>query len=102
MDIKNILRKNNFTFEKKYGQNFLTDLSLLGSVVKKSNVDNTSKVVEIGVGAGTLTSEIAKVVGKVYGFEIDTKLKPVLAETLKDYDNIEITYNDIMKIKTVR
>lgn len=98
MDIKNILRKNNFTFEKKYGQNFLTDLSLLGSVVKKSNVDNTSKVVEIGVGAGTLTSEIAKVVGKVYGFEIDQKLKPILAETLKDFSNVEIIFKDVMKI----
>ena len=98
MDIKNILRKNNFTFEKKYGQNFLTDLSLLGSVVKKSNVDSTSKVVEIGVGAGTLTSEIAKVVGKVYGFEIDQKLKPILAETLKDFSNVEIIFKDVMKI----
>ncbi len=98
MDIKNILRKNNFIFEKKYGQNFLTDLDLLGRVVEKSNVNKNSTVIEIGVGAGTLTSEIAKRVKKVYGFEIDTKLKPVLLETLKDYNNIEIIYKDIMKI----
>ncbi len=98
MDIKNILRKNNFIFEKKYGQNFLTDLDLLGRVVEKSGVNENSTVIEIGVGAGTLTGEIAKRVNKVYGFEIDTKLKPVLSETLKDYNNVEIIYKDIMKI----
>ena len=98
MDIKNILRKNNFTFEKKYGQNFLTDFDLLSRVVDKSGVNSDSTVIEIGVGAGTLTSEIAKKVKKVYGFEIDTKLKPILNETLKEYNNIELIFNDIMKL----
>ena len=100
MDIKKVLKNNNFTFEKRYGQNFLTDENLLSEMVEGAGVDKNSTVVEIGMGAGTLTMQIAKRVKKVYGFEIDTKLKPVLAETLKDYDNIEITYNDIMKIKT--
>lgn len=98
MDIKNILKRNNFVFEKKYGQNFLTDFDLLGSVVEKSGVNKNSTVIEIGVGAGTLTGEIAKRVKKVYGFEIDTKLKPILDETLKDFDNIELVFKDIMKI----
>ena len=98
MDIKKILKDNNFIFEKRYGQNFLTDLNLLKSVVEKSGVDKNSTVVEIGVGAGTLTGEIAKQVSFVYGFEIDTKLKPVLKETLKDYNNVEIIFNDILKI----
>lgn len=98
MDIKNILRKNNFNFEKKYGQNFLTDFDLLSRVVDKSGVDTNSTVIEIGVGAGTLTSEIAKKVKKVYGYEIDTKLKPILKETLGNYNNIELVFNDIMKI----
>ncbi|MBO5888542.1 MAG: ribosomal RNA small subunit methyltransferase A [Clostridia bacterium] len=98
MDIKNILRKNNFNFEKKYGQNFLTDFDLLSRVVDKSGVDSNSTVIEIGVGAGTLTSEIAKKVKKVYGYEIDTKLKPILKETLGNYNNIELVFNDIMKI----
>ncbi len=98
MDIKNILKRNNFVFEKKYGQNFLTDFDLLGRVVEKSGVSENSTVIEIGVGAGTLTSEIAKRVKKVYGFEIDNKLKPVLNETLKDFDNIELIFKDIMKI----
>ena len=98
MDIKNILRKNNFTFEKKYGQNFLTDFDLLSRVVDKSGVNSDSTVIEIGVGAGTLTSEIAKKVKKVYGFEIDNKLKPILNETLGGFNNIEIIFNDIMKL----
>ena len=100
MDIKNLLKQKGFTFEKKYGQNFLTDSELLGSIVERSGVDENSTVIEIGVGAGTLTCEIAKRVKKVYGFEIDKKLKPVLDVSLKDYSNIEIIFNDIMKIPT--
>ena len=84
MNVKEILRQKKFTFEKKYGQNFLTDANLLASIVEMSGVDENSTVVEIGVGAGTLTSEIAKKVKKVYGFEVDKKLKPVLDETLID------------------
>ena len=98
MDVKSILRKNNFTFEKKYGQNFLTDFDLLGRVVEKSGVNENSTVIEIGVGAGTLTSEIAKRVKRVYGFEIDIKLKPILNEMLKNLNNVEIIFKDIMKI----
>lgn len=100
MDIKGLLKQKGFTFEKKYGQNFLTDSELLGSIVERSGVNENSTVIEIGVGAGTLTSEIAKRVKKVYGFEIDKKLKPVLDVSLADYDNIELIFNDIMKIET--
>ena len=101
MDIKSILKQNNFIFEKKFGQNFLTDMELLSSVVKKAGVDENSTVVEIGVGAGTLTIAIATKVNKVFGFEIDTKLKPILNETLKDFSNVEIIFKDIMKISTL-
>ena len=98
MNVKNILKENNFKFEKKFGQNFLTDLNLLGSIVEKSGVNENSIAVEIGVGAGTLTGEIAKRVKKVYGFEIDKNLQPVLTETLSPFDNIEIAFQDIMKV----
>lgn len=98
MEIKKILKENNFIFEKKFGQNFLTDENLLSSVVSRSGVDNNSTIIEIGVGAGTLTREIAKQCKKVYGFEIDTKLKPILDKTLKDFSNIEIIFKDIMKM----
>ena len=70
MDIKKVLKNNNFTFEKRYGQNFLTDENLLGEMVEGAGVDKNSTVVEIGMGAGTLTMQIAKRVKKVYGFEI--------------------------------
>ncbi len=100
MNVKEILKQKKFTFEKRYGQNFLTDANLLASIVERSGVDKNSTVVEIGVGAGTLTSEIAKKVKKVYGFEVDKKLKPVLDETLKDYSNVEIIFEDIMKVET--
>ena len=100
MNVKEILKQKKFTFEKRYGQNFLTDANLLASIVERSGVDKNSTVVEIGVGAGTLTSEIAKKVKKVYGFEVDKKLKPVLGETLKDYSNVEIIFEDIMKVET--
>ena len=100
MNVKNVLKEKNFIFKKAFGQNFLTDENLLGSVVERSGINKDSIVLEIGVGAGTLTSEIAKRAGKVYGFEIDNNLKPVLSETLKDYSNVEIIYNDVMKVKT--
>ncbi len=100
MNVKEILIQKKFTFEKRYGQNFLTDANLLASIVERSGVDENSIVVEIGVGAGTLTSEIAKKVKKVYGFEVDKKLKPVLDETLKKYSNVEIIFEDIMKVET--
>lgn len=98
MDVKKILRENNFTFEKKYGQNFLTDDTLLGDIVEKAGVNKNTVAVEIGVGAGTLTLQTAKRVKKVFGFEIDETLKPILSKTLKDCDNVEIIFKDIMKI----
>lgn len=100
MDIKKILKQNNFKFEKKFGQNFLTDENLLSNVVSKSGVNIESNVIEIGVGAGTLTREIAKKVKRVFGFEIDTKLKPILSETLKEFSNVQIIFNDVMKTPT--
>ena len=97
MDVKKILREKNFKFEKKYGQNFLTDQSLLADIVEKAGVTENDTVVEIGVGAGTLTAESAKKAKKVYGYEIDTSLAFILNETLKEYNNVEIVFKDIMK-----
>lgn len=98
MNIKNVLKEKNFIFKKSLGQNFLTDENLLGSVVERSGVNEGVTVLEIGVGAGTLTSEIAKRAKKVYGFEVDTNLKPVLEKTLGEYQNVEIIFKDVMKV----
>ena len=96
--LKSILLKHNFSLKKAFGQNFLTDTALLDQIVEKAGVTSDDVVLEIGCGAGALTSALAKKVKKVVGYEIDTKLKPVLAEVLSDYDNVEIVFNDVMKV----
>lgn len=97
MDVKKILRESDFKFAKKFGQNFLTDENLLDDIVLKSGVSENTTVVEIGAGAGTLTRAIAKRAKKVYAFEIDENLKPVLSETLEGVYNAEVVFGDIMK-----
>ena len=100
MQLKDVLIKNGFHFNKRFGQNFLTDKNLLSSIVEKAGIKETDTVIEIGVGGGTLTSAIAQRAKRVIGFEIDTNLKPVLAETLAGLDNVEIIYQDVMKMPT--
>lgn len=96
-DLRQKLNKYGFSFKKAYGQNFLTDSDLLGEIVEKAGVNEDTCVLEIGCGAGALTKELAKKAKKVIGYEIDEKLKPILAETLSDFTNTEIIYKDIMK-----
>lgn len=93
------LNKYNFKFNKAYGQNFIFDRNFLLSIVN-GIVDKDTTVLEIGAGAGTLTSILCEKAKKVYSFEIDNNLKPILDERLCDYDNIELTYGDIMKFST--
>ena len=97
--ISDILKQNNFKFNKQFGQNFITDTNLLCAMVDDAGITSEDVVVEIGPGAGTLTKQIAKVAKKVYAFEIDRNLKPILAETLKDVDNVEIIFQDIQRVK---
>ena len=97
MDIKKILKNNNFTFKKAFGQNFLTDEALLSDIVSRSGVDGDVTVLEIGVGGGTLTRELCKKAKKVVGYEIDKNLQPVLNETLAEFDNVNVVYQDVMK-----
>lgn len=96
-EYRSVLARNGFLFQKKLGQNFIFDASLLQSIVRGAGVDENSVVVEIGCGAGTLTREIAKVAKRVYAFEIDRKLKPVLAETLSGVENAEVIFKDFLK-----
>lgn len=98
MQIKEVLKKNSFRFEKKFGQNFLTDARLLSDLVDKSGVNSDDTVIEVGVGAGTLTSALADKVKKVIGFEVDFKLKPILAETLAGRDNVDVVFKDVMRV----
>lgn len=98
MNLKEILKKNDFTFQKKFGQNFLTDGNLLDSIVEKAGIGGDDTVVEVGCGGGTLTAAIAKKAKRVIGFEIDRKLEPVLKETLAENGNVEIIFRDVMKV----
>ena len=100
MSLKEILVNNGFRFNKKYGQNFISDGNLLASIVSLSSVTGNDVVVEIGAGAGTLTREIAAKAKRVVSYEIDGSLRPVLAETLKGADNVEVVFRDFLKEKT--
>ncbi len=90
------LKNHNFKFNKAYGQNFIFDTNFLQSIVDKIDVKD-KVVLEIGPGAGTLTSIIASSAKKVVAYEIDNNLKPILSENLSEFDNIEIIFQDIMK-----
>lgn len=92
-----ILKDNNFKFNKAYGQNFIFDKNFLKSIVDLV-VTPDDTVVEIGAGAGTLTAMIASTAKKVISFEIDKNLQPILNKTLSDYNNCEVIFEDIMKV----
>ena len=91
------LNKNNFSFKKKFGQNFIIDENIIKNIVEKSNVDKDTLVIEIGPGAGSLTNILALKAKNVLCYEIDTTLKEILNDNLKDYDNITIKYEDFLK-----
>ena len=100
MQLKDVLIKNGFHFNKRYGQNFLTDTNLLRSIVDRAGITSEDTVIEIGVGGGTLTRAIAEKAKRVIGFEIDRNLQPVLSETLSGLENVEIIFKDVMKMPT--
>jgi len=93
-----ILNKYDFKFNKAYGQNFIFDKNFLNSIVD-GLVDKDTEVLEIGAGAGTLTSILCEKAKKVVSFEIDKNLMPVLNENLSKYNNIELVFGDIMKFE---
>lgn len=96
--LKEILRKFDFEFTKSLGQNFLIDGNIVRGIVRNSGIDKTSKVLEVGPGVGTLTEELAIEAGQVLSIEIDRSLEDILDETLKDYDNVEVYFGDILKV----
>lgn len=97
--IKDIIRGVDFRFNKALGQNFITDSNLLDAIVADSGINGDDTVVEIGTGAGTLTRAIAKVAKKVYSFEVDKNLQPMLALSLQGVDNAEVVFRDVLKMK---
>lgn len=95
--IRDVLKKHGFTFKKSLGQNFLTDENLLDSIAEAAGIGKNDTVVEIGCGAGTLTRALSKLAGRVYAYEIDRDLRPVLAETLAGCENTEVIFRDFSK-----
>ena len=97
MDILSELKKEGFTFSKKYGQNFITDEGLLDAIAGDAGLTKDDTVVEIGAGAGTLTRALSKRAGRVIAFEIDRSLETTLNKTLAGLDNVEVIFDDVMK-----
>ena len=99
INLKDIIQGTNFRFNKALGQNFISDTNLLDAIVTDSGIENGDTVVEIGTGGGTLTRSIAKVAKKVFSFEVDRNLEPVLALSLQGLDNVEVVFRDVLKMK---
>lgn len=95
--IDTLLHKAGFTFKKSLGQNFLTDPEVCPNMVNAAADENTG-VLEIGPGIGVLTVAAAEVAKKVVTIELDERLRPILEETLADYDNVKVIFGDAMKL----
>ncbi|MBA2796367.1 16S rRNA (adenine(1518)-N(6)/adenine(1519)-N(6))-dimethyltransferase RsmA [Streptococcus porcinus] len=92
-----ILECHGFTFKKSFGQNFLTDTNILQKIVDTARIDKNVNVIEIGPGIGALTEFLAENAAEVMAFEIDDRLIPILADTLRDFDNVRVINQDILK-----
>ena len=96
--IKDVLSRHGFSFSKALGQNFLINPTVCPKMAEECGADENTGVIEIGAGIGVLTKELAKRAKKVVSVELDTRLLPVLDETLAEFDNVEIVNADIMKL----
>ncbi|MDE6626101.1 MAG: 16S rRNA (adenine(1518)-N(6)/adenine(1519)-N(6))-dimethyltransferase RsmA [Lachnospiraceae bacterium] len=92
------IKRYDFAFQKKFGQNFLIDEHVLNKIIAASGVTKKDVVLEIGPGFGTMTQYLAEAAKEVIAVEIDKALIPILQETLQDYDNITLMNEDILKV----
>lgn len=95
--IEYIKARYGFSLSKSLGQNFITDVNVLRDIVEGAEVDAEDLVIEIGPGIGSLTAEAAKAAAAVVAVEIDSRLIPILEETLADFDNVEVINRDVLK-----
>ena len=93
-----ILKKYQFNFQKRFGQNFLIDNNILTKIVESAEITRDDFVLEIGPGIGTMTQYLAESAREVVAVEIDKSLIPILADTLKDWDNVTVINEDILKV----
>ena len=97
MELKKIINESGFKFNKRFGQNFIDNDELLSNIVSSAGVTENDTVLEIGAGGGTLTRKLAQIAKKVYAYEIDTNLKPVLKRTLDGVSNVQVFFQDFMR-----
>ena len=95
--MESFLKNKNFNFKKSFGQNFIVDKNIIDNIIKFSLVDKDTMVIEIGPGAGSLTTALAESSKSVLCYEIDDSLKVVLSDSLKNFDNVDIIYQDFLK-----
>lgn len=96
--IKDLFARHGFSFTKSLGQNFLVNPSVCPRIAEMGGCDENVGAIEIGTGVGVLTQELAKRCKKVVAVEIDTSLKPILEETLAEYENTSVVFGDVMEI----
>ncbi|MDD2518481.1 MAG: 16S rRNA (adenine(1518)-N(6)/adenine(1519)-N(6))-dimethyltransferase RsmA [Bacilli bacterium] len=94
---KELLEKHDFKFKKKFGQNFIIDENIINAIINKSNIDKDTLVIEIGPGSGALTNKLALSAKEVLCYEIDTKLKEILASNLENHKNVKVIFEDFLK-----
>ena len=95
--IKDLFARHGFAFTKSLGQNFLINPSVCPRIAEMGGCKKGAAAIEIGTGVGVLTTELAKRCDRVVAIEIDTGLKPILEETLADFDNVEVIFEDVLK-----
>lgn len=95
--MKEILDENQFSFKKKFGQNFIIDENIINNIIKAADLDKDTLVIEIGPGAGSLTTKLASSAGFVLCYEIDESLKDVLNVNLNNINNVKVIYQDFLK-----
>ncbi len=93
-----VLQKYNFNFQKKFGQNFLIDTTVLDRIISSAEITKEDCVLEIGPGIGTMTQYLAESAREVVAVEIDKALIPILEDTLSAYDNVTVMNDDILKV----
>lgn len=97
-EMKALLGEYGFHFSKAKGQNFLTAAWVPERIAEEAGVDETAAVLEIGPGIGALTQQLCLRAGRVLAVEVDNSLRPILARTLSEFDNLEIRFADAMKL----
>lgn len=101
-EMQTTLDVHNFSFKKKFGQNFIIDENIINSALKDIDIDSSTLVIEIGPGAGSLTTKLCEMAGQVLCYEIDESLKDILSTNLEKYNNVDIIYADFLKQDIVK